>query len=142
MIMLAIAAVLGATLGLVFRTAVLAVAVALAATGSAQFGAMCLAKVLGGRAETSQLARSIDSVVGLHPMAMIPTLAAAGCGAAIAALMVGWADGRKQSSVFIPGDQPGRLRGGKRKHSPMLTAIAERPVHAVAENRIQRILKQ
>ena len=40
MIMLAIAAVLGATLGLVFRTAVLAVAVALAATGSAQFGAM------------------------------------------------------------------------------------------------------
>ena len=141
MILLAIAAVLGATLGVMFRAAVLAVVVALASAGSAQFGAMCLARVLSGRAETSQLARTMLGVVGQTPAAMVPTLAAAGCGAAIAALMVGWTDERKKSTVFIPGDPPRPTRG-KRKRSPVLAAIEDRPVHAVAEDRIQRILNQ
>ena len=141
MILLAVAAVLGAGLGLAFRSAVLAVAVALAASGSAQFGAQCLARVIAGRAETSQLARTIQDVVGVHPAAMVPTLAAAGCGAAIAALLIGWTETRKKNTVFIPGDLP-KPGQSKRRRSPAVTAIAERPAHAVAENRIQRILKQ
>lgn len=141
MILLAVAAVLGAGLGLAIRAAVLAVAVALAAAGSAQFGAQCLARVIAGRAETSQLARTIQDVVGAHPAALLPTLAAAGCGAAIAALLVGWTESRKKSSVFIPGDLP-RPGQHKRRRGPAATAISERPAHAAAESRIERILKQ
>ncbi len=141
MILLAVAAVLGAGLGLAFRTAVLAVAAALAAAGSAQLGAQCLARMIAGRAATSQLARTIQDVVGLHPAALLPTLAAASCGAAIAALLVGWTENRRKNTVFIPGDQP-KPGQHKRQRGPAVAAIAERPAHAVAETRIQRILKQ
>jgi len=141
MTLLTVAAVLGACLGLLFRRTVPAVAVALATAGLAQFGAMGLARALSGRAGTAQLASQIQGVVGQHPGALVATLAAAGCGAAIAGLLAGWADGRKQSTVFIPGDAP-RSIGRKHRRSPSLAAIEERPGHAAAESRIQTLLKQ
>ncbi len=141
MILFAVAAVLGAMLGLMFRAAAPAITIALAAAASAQFGAMSLARVLAGRAETSQLARAIEGVVGLHPAALIPTLAAAGGGAAVAGLLVRWAKGRRRNSVFLPGDRP-RAAGRKGRRSPVLAAIEERPAHAAAESRIQRLLDQ
>ena len=108
MTLLVAAAVLGVLSGLVFRTGVLAIVTALATTASAQFGAMRLAVMLSGRAETSQLARSIQGVVGAHPMALVPTLAAAGCGAAIAALMLRSAQGRGPDAALIPSDRSPR----------------------------------
>jgi hypothetical protein len=141
MVLLAAAAILGAAFGLVFRSAVLAVVLALAAAASAQFGAMSVARVLAGRAETSQLARSIEGVAGVHPAALIPTLAAAGGGAVVAVLLARWADGRRRGSVFIPGDRLGGA-GRKGRRGAIHAAIEERPAHAAAESRIQTILKQ
>ena len=141
MILLVVAAVLGALLGLVLRTAPLAVVVAAGLAGAAQLGAMSLARVLAGRAGTAPLAGAIEAAVGVHPGAIAPTLAAAGCGAAIAALLLSWADNRKPSVALIPGDMtPGGER--RRRRGAVLAAIEARSVHAVAEDRIQRILKQ
>jgi len=109
----------------VLRTAPLAVVVAAGLAGAAQLGAMSLARVLAGRAGTAPLAGAIEAAVGVHPGAIAPTLAAAGCGAAIAALLLSWADNRKPSVALIPGDMtPGGER--RRRRGAVLAAIEAR----------------
>jgi hypothetical protein len=140
MILLAAAAVLGASLGLWLRRLVLAVIIALATAGALQLAAMGLARALIGRAQSLQFALALQDLVGLRPSALLPTLAAAGCGAAFAAGLLAMAKGRG-ASVILTGDTPGA--GGRRGWRPKFAkSFTERPAPSEAQSRFQQILKR
>ena len=144
MVLLAVAAILGALLGLFVRRWLLALVLALAGVGSVQFAAIWLARSLAGRADTVALSQSIQAVTGVHVVALIPTLAALGVGAAIAGQVLGWVDGHRRPAALIPGDAAAEPRSGERtrRHRRLLAKVEDRAVHAAAHSRIQHILDQ
>ena len=144
MVLLALSAMVGALLGLFVRRWLLALVLALAAVGSAQLAAIWLAQGLAGRADTVALAQSIAAVAGVHFTALIPTLAAIGCGAAIAGLLMAWVNGRRRPVALVPGEAAleAPLAARKRRRGVFGATVEDRPVHAAAHNRLQRILDQ
>jgi ligand-binding sensor domain-containing protein len=136
------AAVFGAALGLFLRNAVLALVIALAATASAQIGAMVMAHALAADPAQAILVAALHDAAGDGLMALIPNLAAAGFGAIIATGMMAMSLRDRQGSFWLP-DAHGRGRGKDRRHKIRYAqAIEERPKQIAAESRIDRLLKQ
>lgn len=141
MLVVAIAAVFGAALGLFMRSAVLAVAIALAGSGSIQFGAIFIARVIANRPDQADLAAQIQSFAGNGLLAVLPTLAAAGFGAVIAAAMMAMSLSERSGGFWLPDFRGGGAKGRRHKIR-YAQAIEERPNHIAAESRIDRLMKQ
>lgn len=142
MLVVAIAAVFGATLGLFIRSALLALAVALVGVGSIQLAAIFVAHTIANQPDQAELASLIQSYAGDGMMAMLPTLAAAGFGAVIAAGMMAMSLKDRSVGFWLPDPRGGRTPKGRRHKIRYAQAIEERPNHVAAESRIDRLMKQ
>jgi hypothetical protein len=137
-VLVVVAAVFGAALGLFMRSALLALAVALAVTGSLQFCAIFVARSMALRPEQADLAAAIQSFAGDGPLAVAPTVAAAGFGALIAALMMAMSLKDRDGGSWLP-DAPAKANRSKIR---LAQAVEQRPAHIRAESRIDKLLKQ
>lgn len=142
MLVVAIAAVFGAALGLFMRSAVLALAAALVGTGAIQLAAIFIARTIANRPDQAALAALIQSYSGDGMMAMLPTLAAAGFGAIIAAAMMAMSLKDRAGGFWLPDLRGGGAPKGRRHKIRYAQAIEERPNHVAAESRIDRLMKQ
>jgi hypothetical protein len=142
MLVVAIAAVFGAALGLFMRNALLALVAALVGSGSIQLAAIFIARTIANRPDQADLAGLIESYAGDGLKAMLPTLAAAGFGAVIAAAMMAMSLKGRGGDFWLPDLRGGGSAKGRRHKIRYAQAIEEKPNHIVAESRIDRLLKQ
>ena len=143
MIVVVIAAVFGAALGLLMREQVLALAVAVLTVGTAQIGAMFVVGVMAANQQYALMAETLSGYVGKGFWAVAPTVAASGAGAVLAAVMLMLMRLDRSEITSLPGaegEMPRtRDRNGKLRRAEGM--IEDRPIHEAAESRIDQILK-
>jgi hypothetical protein len=137
-VLVVVAAVFGAALGLFIRNAFVALAIALAVSGSLQFCAIFVARSLALHPDQADLAAAIQSVTGDGLLTAAPTVAAAGFGALIAALMMAMSLKEREGGFWLP-DAPTKANRSKIR---LAQAVEQRPAHVRAESRIDKLLKQ
>jgi hypothetical protein len=139
MVILVVAAMFGAALGLFMRNGLLAVVLAPLTLGAAQFGAIAFAQQMIHRPDQADLAATIQTYAGAEPMAILPTVVAALGSALIAVVMMAMA--RKQREDRDPLGAAIRPGSRDRRHGLKLaTALNERPIHADSERRFDKLL--
>jgi hypothetical protein len=143
MIVMVIAAVLGAALGVFVRPWLLAPVIAVTLGGGVQGGMIFVARLLANREGQERTVALLGEMAGTNVMALIPTVAAAGIAAVLAALLSKMADGDQPDEKFwIPSDEvdSGRARGKDGRRRRLAGMVEDREVHAKAEGRIGAIL--
>jgi hypothetical protein len=137
MILIVVAAIFGAALGLYLRPRILALAVAISISGAAHLLIAYVARLAARSPGHEKLVAQLDFVAftGLH--GVWPAMAAAGTGTLLAALA--WSAVRKEPTdgFWFPGEDTDR-----RNRIRSMTMVEERPVHAEAREWLDDILKR
>jgi hypothetical protein len=125
------------------RNRVLAVLVAILAVGAIQAGAMFVAEMMSHNEIYAVLGETISSYVGKDFWSVAPSVAAAGAGAVMAAVMLMLMKLDKADKITLPdeGSELPRTRDRNGKLRRAAGMIEERPIHAAAESRIDRLMK-
>jgi hypothetical protein len=140
-IVVTVAAVFGATLGLCLRRAVVALLAALVVVAVVQLGAMFLAHVLFHTPNQVDLAAAIENYAGEDLWALAPNLAASGFGALIASVMQALSMKDSAPGFSLPDSWSGSNAKARRNKIRFAQAVEERPNHIAAESRIDRLMK-
>lgn len=143
MVVMVIAAVIGAALGVFVRPWLLAPVIAVTLGGGVQGGMIFIARVLGGKPGHEKLVETLGELAGTDLTAVLPTLAASGVAALLAALLSSMADGdQKEEKFWLPSDEvdSGRARGKDGRRRRLAGMVEERPAQTKAEGRISAIL--
>lgn len=134
------AALLGAALGLLVRNGLVAALAAVSLGGVVQAAAMAAGAALAARPDTIDLGAAIQAQAGTTPLAVLPSLAAAGLSAVLAALLTHLAARGEAPQLRRPGERgggAGQTRGVRAK-----TAVKTRAIHDRAESRLAEILRK
>lgn len=143
MVVVVVAAIFGAALGLFVRNGVIALGLALSVVGLAQFAAILAAQALAAQPGHEALAAGVASVAGASPWALAPSLAASGAGAIIAALMLALGQPQDAEREFWrPGQRLGPGGRGLHKGQRSRTAVEERAIHERAGSRLNKLMRQ
>ena len=143
MVVVVVAAIFGAALGLFVRNGAVALGLALSVVGLTQFAAIVAAQSLATQPGHEALAATIVSIAGNSAWALAPSLAAAGAGAVIAALMLALGQPQDQDREFWrPGQRLGPGGRGLHKGQRSLTVVEERAIHERAGSRLNKLMRQ
>ncbi len=143
MLLVILAAILGAALGLFVRPRVIAIAAALAVAGGLHEAIALAGRIVEKEPGRHALAQQIDILVGLDNDSLWPVLAAAGAGSIGAAVM--WSLARRETTdrFWFPGDETSdRRKGDRRKRLRAMNQVEERAIHQRAESRFHDLLDQ
>ena len=143
MVVVVVAALLGAALGLFVRNGPVAFTLSLILTGALHYALILVGHRLLTQPGQEALAGALQNIVGAGPMALAPSLAAAGCAAGLAAIMLAL-DRREPTSpaFWLPGQRSG---SGGRSRQPGIrakSAVEERAIHDRAETHIDKIMRK
>ncbi|MDR3506344.1 MAG: hypothetical protein P4L64_00435 [Caulobacteraceae bacterium] len=141
MIAVVLAAILGSTSGLFVKSPALALALSLTFSGVAQYSMILLCCLLARDESNQALVDAIQGVVGDRLIALLPTLAAAGCATVVAAIMLAMSRREKEGEFWLPGLSPAKDVRDRRRHLRPAAQVEERPIHARAESRIDKIMR-
>lgn len=138
MLLVIVAALVGAALGLFVRPRVFAVAIALALSGGVQQAIAFAGRLAAREPGQHVLVEQLDNLVGLDNDSVWPVLAAAGAGSIAAAVL--WSLISKESTdlFWFPGDDS----LDRRKRIKAMTGIEERAIHRQAESRFHELMDQ
>ena len=139
MISMAVAAILGAMLGLWVRPRVLGVLVAVLVVGAVEGGVLVLIGMLQDQPNREVLIARLQSVFGEGKVGAAGPVAAALIGASLAALMGRFSDGARPVQL-VTADGLRRQAGKDGRYSRVEGMVEERAIHARAESRIDKIL--
>jgi len=139
MISMAVAAILGAMLGLWVRPRVLGVLVAVLVVGAVECGVLVLIGMLRDQPNREALIAQLQSVFGQGTVGAAGPVAAALIGASLAALMGRFSDGA-QPVQLVTADGLRRQAGKDGRYARVEGMVEERAIHARAESRIDKIL--
>ena len=139
MISMAVAAILGAMLGLWVRPRVLGVLVAVLVVGAVEGGVLVLIGMLQDQPNREVLIARLQSVFGEGKVGAAGPVATALIGASLAALMGRFSDGARPVQL-VTADGLRRQAGKDGRYSRVEGMVEERAIHARAESRIDKIL--
>jgi hypothetical protein len=139
MISMAVAAILGAMLGLWVRPRVLGVLVAVLVVGAVEGGVLVLIGMLQDQPNREVLIANLQSVFGQGAVGAAGPVAAALIGASLSALMGQFSDSARPVQL-VTADGLRRQAGKDGRYARIEGMVEERAIHARAESRIDTIL--
>lgn len=139
MLLVIIAALVGAALGLFVRPRLFAIAIALALSGGVQQAIAFAGRLAAREPGKHALVEKLDLLVGLDNESVWPVLAAAGAGAIASAVLWSLIQRESTDRFWFPGDDQPLDR---RKRLRAMTQVEERAIHARAESRFNQLMDQ